>query len=190
MFEKIFGLFLSAVISLSSLVGIPVDRFNTEDISDNVSSATSSVSKSDSSETGESKDDFKPEDAGENERDIADEENEDDDFEDEEKAPAPVTISKPVSSTPTKSSTTTVQKVTPAYTLAQISTHSNSLSCWTTVNGSVYDVTSFISQHKGGDINILSICGKDGSSAFGAQHGGQNKPENTLASFKIGVLAK
>jgi len=76
------------------------------------------------------------------------------------------------------------------YTLAQVATHSNSKSCWTTINGGVYDVTSWISQHPGGEQAILSICGIDGSTAFNNQHGGQSRPESELASFKIGTLVK
>ncbi len=76
------------------------------------------------------------------------------------------------------------------YTLSEVSSHKDSSDCWSAVNGYVYDITSFINKHPGGDRNILKICGIDGSSAFNGQHGGQSKPENILASFKIGVLAK
>jgi cytochrome b involved in lipid metabolism len=77
-----------------------------------------------------------------------------------------------------------------SYTLAELATHDDSKSCWAAINGSVYNLTSWISQHPGGAAHILSICGKDGSSAFNAQHGGQPKPEEMLATFKIGVLAQ
>jgi predicted heme/steroid binding protein len=75
------------------------------------------------------------------------------------------------------------------YTLAEVQKHSTQSSCWTTINGKVYDVTSWISQHPGGAQAILSLCGKDGSSAFNAQHGGQRRPANELAGFLIGSLA-
>jgi cytochrome b involved in lipid metabolism len=74
------------------------------------------------------------------------------------------------------------------YTMADVAKHSNSSSCWTAVDGGVYDVTSFINQHPGGSGAILSLCGRDGSSAFNDQHGGQRRPENELASLKIGNL--
>jgi cytochrome b involved in lipid metabolism len=77
-----------------------------------------------------------------------------------------------------------------SYTLAQVATHKDSASCWTAINGGVYDLTSWISQHPGGEGAILSICGKDGSAAFNAQHGGQSRPEQELATFKIGSLKK
>jgi cytochrome b involved in lipid metabolism len=75
-----------------------------------------------------------------------------------------------------------------AYTLADVTKHNNSTDCWTTINGSVYNVTSWISQHPGGADAIISLCGRDGTSDFTAQHGGQARPASELASFKIGVL--
>jgi cytochrome b involved in lipid metabolism len=93
-------------------------------------------------------------------------------------------VKTPVTTATTPSSTTTVK----TYTLADIKLHNTRTSCWTAVNGSVYDVTSWISQHPGGSSAILGMCGIDGSSAFNGQHGGQSRPASELASFKIGTL--
>ena len=103
--------------------------------------------------------------------------------------------------TPTQKPTQTTTKTTPtptpepapvvtvkSFTAAEVSLHSDSSSCWTTINGNVYDVTSYISRHPGGERNILRICGSDGSSLFEGQHGGDSKPERILASFNIGIL--
>lgn len=87
-------------------------------------------------------------------------------------------------------STTTGSTTGTTYTLAQVAEHKDASSCWTTINDGVYDLTSWINQHPGGPEAILSICGIDGSSAFNAQHGGQRRPEQELASFKIGTLAQ
>lgn len=76
------------------------------------------------------------------------------------------------------------------YTLAQVAVHAGVSSCWTTVNGGVYDLTAWISKHPGGEAAVLSICGKDGSAVFNAQHGGQVKQEQIIATFKIGTLKK
>lgn len=76
------------------------------------------------------------------------------------------------------------------YTMPEVSSHNSATSCWTAVNGSVYDVTSWISKHPGGASAIKSMCGVDASSAFDSQHGGQRRPESELASFKIGTLSK
>ena len=75
------------------------------------------------------------------------------------------------------------------YTLAQVALHNDAKRCWTAINGGVYDVTTWINQHPGGPEAILSICGIDGSVAFNDQHGGQRRPANELAGFKIGNLS-
>ena len=77
---------------------------------------------------------------------------------------------------------------TKTYTLADVATHKTASDCWTTVNGSVYNVTSWIKQHPGGSQTIISMCGIDGSGAFDGQHGGQKRPTNELVTFKIGTL--
>lgn len=75
------------------------------------------------------------------------------------------------------------------YTLADVATHSTQSSCWTAINGTVYDVTNWISQHPGGAEAILGLCGKDGSDAFNGKHGGQARPAAELATFLIGTLS-
>ena len=74
------------------------------------------------------------------------------------------------------------------YTMAQVAKHTSASSCWSAINGNVYDLTSWVNQHPGGAQAILSICGIDGSAAFNDQHGGQRRPANELAGFKIGPL--
>jgi cytochrome b involved in lipid metabolism len=100
------------------------------------------------------------------------------------------TLNPNASSTKQTVPVTTPVSAEKSYTLAQVSAHKDATSCWTAINGGVYDVTSWIDQHPGGREAILSICGKDGTSAFTNQHGGQARPAAELASFKIGVLAK
>ena len=76
------------------------------------------------------------------------------------------------------------------FTLAEVATHNSAASCYTAVNGGVYDATGFINKHPGGAEKILNLCGKDGSTFFNKQHGGQAKAEAALASLKIGTLAQ
>jgi cytochrome b involved in lipid metabolism len=78
--------------------------------------------------------------------------------------------------------------VVKSYTLAEVSVHNTQNSCWTTIAGKVYDLTNFISMHPGGEGNIMRICGVDGTSLFEGQHGGQGRPEQTLATLFIGNL--
>lgn len=89
-------------------------------------------------------------------------------------------------STNSSNSSTTVK----SYTLSDIAKHASASSCFTTVNNNVYDVTNWVNKHPGGEETILLMCGKDSSSYFNQQHKGERKPENILASFKIGILKK
>lgn len=82
----------------------------------------------------------------------------------------------------------TTSNTTKTFTLAEIKTHNTASSCYTTIRGTVYDLTSFIDGHPGGAQNILRICGTDGTSAFEDQHGGRPRPEQILKGFEIGVL--
>lgn len=75
-------------------------------------------------------------------------------------------------------------------TMAQVATHSTASDCWTVIRGEIYNLTSWISQHPGGQAAILQLCGRDGTAEFTGQHGGSSQQENKLATFKIGVLAQ
>lgn len=77
-----------------------------------------------------------------------------------------------------------------SYTVAEVATHAGKASCWSVIDGNVYDLTSWILKHPGGEEAILSICGKDGTAAFHGQHGDAPRQAQILATMKIGVLAK
>ncbi len=83
---------------------------------------------------------------------------------------------------------TNTSSSTTGYTLAEVATHDNESSCWTAVNGNVYDLTSALDSHPGGKKNIMKLCGIDGTAAFTAQHSGQSRPESGLANLYIGPL--
>lgn len=76
-----------------------------------------------------------------------------------------------------------------ALTRAEVQRHASAVSCWAIVSGSVYDLTSWISQHPGGEQRILNLCGTDASAQFLAQHGTSTKVAQVLAGFKLGALA-
>ncbi len=73
-------------------------------------------------------------------------------------------------------------------TMADVAARATAASCYSVVSGRVYDLTSWISKHPGGEKAILGICGKDGTSAFTGKHGGQEGPETALGGFLIGTL--
>jgi cytochrome b involved in lipid metabolism len=71
--------------------------------------------------------------------------------------------------------------------LATIAIHGKEGDCWTAIDGIVYDISSFTSDHPGGPV-ILQVCGKDGSELFHGPHGEREKKRVT--SMKIGTLEK
>lgn len=77
---------------------------------------------------------------------------------------------------------------TTAYTLAQVAAHNSAANCWSVVNGNVYNLTSWIARHPGGQSPIKGMCGVDASAAFNGQHSGTAAAKSMLASFQIGVL--
>ncbi len=95
------------------------------------------------------------------------------------------------SSSTTTTDTTTIGSITnKKLNLAQVATHNTETDCYSAINGLVYDLTAWIKKHPGGNKAILSICGKDGSSAFNEQHKRDPKVLSTLEGFSIGILVQ
>ena len=82
------------------------------------------------------------------------------------------------------------QSASPAttFTAAQLAQNSDATSCWASVDGSVYDLTEWISEHPGGSREIEALCGTDATAAFQRQHGSNAEAQRELAGFKIGEL--
>jgi len=78
----------------------------------------------------------------------------------------------------------------PQLTASEVANHNSKSSCWTIVNGYVYNLTSYVYRHPGGSNSILNMCGVDASSSFSNQHGGQRRPASELASLKIGPIVR
>ena len=74
-------------------------------------------------------------------------------------------------------------------TVAEVLRHNTATDCWSVVNGNVYDLTSYVSTHAGGEAVIKAICGKDGTKSFSGQHAGATKPNADLSSLLVGALA-
>lgn len=108
----------------------------------------------------------------------------------DQKTPEPAVIPKSSvgitkDSTTIKDSQTSKEAI---FTMTIVSMHNSAQSCYSVIDKNVYDLTSWINKHPGGSAKILSICGKDATAVFANQHGGEQKPEQILAGFKIGVL--
>jgi cytochrome b involved in lipid metabolism len=81
------------------------------------------------------------------------------------------------------------QSTTKTFTLADVQAHATEDSCYTTINGNVYDITKFISAHPGGVRAIMRVCGNDGTAVFMKKHGESEKPNLILRSMQIGTLS-
>ena len=66
------------------------------------------------------------------------------------------------------------------YTLADVSMHSTADDCWLVIHGKVYDVTTWIPQHPGGNA-ILEGCGKDATDLFETRPMGSGTPHSERA---------
>ncbi len=86
-----------------------------------------------------------------------------------------------------------------SYTVEEVSLHSTGTDCWTIVGGSVYNITSYVPVHPGGD-EILRACGTDGTTLFNSrttedgEQIGSGTPHSSnafsqLGPFFIGDLA-
>jgi cytochrome b involved in lipid metabolism len=75
------------------------------------------------------------------------------------------------------------------YTMEKVRANNSEVSCWSVIDGNVYDLTKWISSHPGGKGNILSLCGKNGTAEFASKHRGDSNPQARLKGFLLGPLA-
>ncbi len=74
------------------------------------------------------------------------------------------------------------------YTLEEVATHALQEDCWTTIRGAVYDLTTWVSRHPGGENPIVSLCGIDGTERFEKKHGDSKNAQAAIVLLKIGTL--
>ena len=75
------------------------------------------------------------------------------------------------------------------YTMEKVRANNKEVSCWSVIDGNVYDLTNWIASHPGGKGNILSLCGKNGTAEFASKHRGDSNPQARLKGFLLGPLA-
>lgn len=78
------------------------------------------------------------------------------------------------------------------YTLEEIASHNSHDDCWLAINEKIYNVTSFVGSHPGGEA-ILEGCGKDATEFFETRPMGSGTPHSekareNLENFYIGDL--
>jgi cytochrome b involved in lipid metabolism len=78
---------------------------------------------------------------------------------------------------------------TSGMSVSEVASHNTANDCWVVIDGSVYQLDKYMSQHPGGKAVLTSLCGKDGSKAFANQHARQALPNSELAKLYIGAFA-
>jgi hypothetical protein len=102
-------------------------------------------------------------------------------------APVPTPTASKAAATPTPEPAKSAEAL---YTMAKVRENNSASSCWSAINGNVYNLTQWISSHPGGASVIRGLCGTDGTSSFNARHRGQGNPTSTLAGYLLGPLEK
>ena len=79
---------------------------------------------------------------------------------------------------------------TVTYTTQEVASRNTEQDCWTIIDGAVYDLTSYIPRHPGGD-EVLLACGTDGSTLFNQRQTstgekiGSGTPHNASAANQL-----
>ncbi|KAH6802172.1 cytochrome B5 isoform A [Perilla frutescens var. frutescens] len=77
--------------------------------------------------------------------------------------------------------------LTKLYTMEEASQHNTNEDCWIVIDGKVYDVSSYLDEHPGGDDVLLGATGKDATDEF--EDAGHSKSARELMDkFCIGEL--
>jgi len=74
------------------------------------------------------------------------------------------------------------------YTKAEVAQHNTTSNCWSTYNGGVYDITTYVLLHNQRYYDITAWCGADMTTDFDAIGKHRGEATTLLASFKIGTL--
>lgn len=74
------------------------------------------------------------------------------------------------------------------YSAAEVATHNSVTSCWSSIDGYIYDLTSFINLHPGGERAVAETCGIDGTAAFKEAHNGSARKMAELQKYIVGTI--
>ncbi|TMW93984.1 cytochrome b5 [Solanum pennellii] len=77
--------------------------------------------------------------------------------------------------------------LTKLFTMEEASEHNTKDDCWVVIDGKVYDVSSYLDEHPGGDDVLLGVTGQDATDEF--EDAGHSKSARELMEkFFIGEL--
>jgi len=75
------------------------------------------------------------------------------------------------------------------YTFSEVSQHSTKKDLWLVVHDKVYNVTSFVDEHPGGEEVLLDVGGQDATEAF-EDVGHSDEAREILDGLKVGNLKR
>ena len=102
--------------------------------------------------------------------------------------PTPVLPSKPtLVSSPKPTSAPTSTPSNSGIAFSTVKQHNKSSDCWMVIGGKVYNVTSYVNSHPGGDA-IVQGCGQDATQMFANEH--SKKTYSLLSRYYVGDLKK
>ncbi|KAM4121263.1 hypothetical protein ACJW30_03G194500 [Castanea mollissima] len=73
------------------------------------------------------------------------------------------------------------------YSMQEASEHNTKDDCWVVIDGKVYDVTTYLDEHPGGDDVVLAATGKDATEEF-EDAGHSKSAKELMETFCIGEL--
>lgn len=73
------------------------------------------------------------------------------------------------------------------YTTEEVALHNNPEDLWIIIHGHVYNLTSFLAEHPGGEEVLLELAGKDGTECFD-NIGHSEEAKQLRKKFQIGEV--
>ncbi|KAL8150225.1 hypothetical protein V2J09_020033 [Rumex salicifolius] len=77
--------------------------------------------------------------------------------------------------------------ITKLFAMQEVSEHNTKEDCWVVIDGKVYDVTTYLDEHPGGDDVFFDVAGKDANEEF-EDAGHSDSARELMEMFCIGEL--
>ncbi|HVK55206.1 MAG TPA: cytochrome b5-like heme/steroid binding domain-containing protein [Burkholderiales bacterium] len=77
------------------------------------------------------------------------------------------------------------------FKLTEVALHAKEGDCWMAINGKVYDLTAYLSEHPSRPADILPWCGKEASEAYRTKTKGRphsSRADQLLEMYQIGLF--